>query len=107
MLKCSSERCVWAPQSLSAATLTSPRLSVSMRLAMEASSVWMAPALATAAPKRGAAEDRTLSQFGLFEHLALAVPDRDLIVGVLAAQAGFVTPAQVVEAAVGPAGAGS
>src|SRR5262245_60091847 len=31
MLKCSSERCVCAPHSLSAATLTSPRLSVSLR----------------------------------------------------------------------------
>src|SRR5216683_7432900 len=32
MLKCSSERCVCAPQSLSAATSTSPRLSVSLRI---------------------------------------------------------------------------
>src|ERR1700679_2859151 len=31
MLKCSSERWVWAPQSLSAGTFTSPRLSVSWR----------------------------------------------------------------------------
>src|SRR5258705_1905612 len=31
MLKCLSERCVCAPQSLSAGTFTSPRLSVSMR----------------------------------------------------------------------------
>src|SRR5215471_9586536 len=31
MLKCSSERCVCAPQSLSAGTATSPRLSVSVR----------------------------------------------------------------------------
>src|SRR5689334_8055556 len=31
MLKCSSERWVWAPHSLSAGTLTSPRLSVSLR----------------------------------------------------------------------------
>src|SRR5215467_4835399 len=31
MLKCSSERCVWAPQSRSAGTSTSPRLSNSLR----------------------------------------------------------------------------
>src|SRR5262245_29316942 len=31
MLKCSRDRCVCAPQSLSAGTLTSPRLSVSVR----------------------------------------------------------------------------
>ena len=31
MLKCSNERCVCAPQSLSAGTFTSPRLSVSIR----------------------------------------------------------------------------
>src|SRR5258708_20984717 len=31
ILKCSSEGCVCAPQSLSAGTLTSPRLSVSVR----------------------------------------------------------------------------
>src|SRR5579863_1810625 len=31
MLKCSSERCVWAPQSLSAGTSTAPMLSVSRR----------------------------------------------------------------------------
>src|SRR5262249_6610013 len=31
MLKCSSDRCVCAPQSLSAGTSTSPRLSVSLR----------------------------------------------------------------------------
>src|SRR6266478_617119 len=38
MLKCSSERCVWAPQSLSAGTSTSPRLSNSLRTAVMASS---------------------------------------------------------------------
>src|SRR5215469_1248251 len=32
MLKCSSERCVCAPHSLSAATSTTPRLSVSCRV---------------------------------------------------------------------------
>src|SRR5260370_24376085 len=32
MLKCLSERCVCAPQSLSAGTFTSPRLSVSLRI---------------------------------------------------------------------------
>ena len=32
MLKCSSERCVCAPQSLSAGTETSPRESFSMRM---------------------------------------------------------------------------
>src|SRR6266436_3772792 len=32
MLKCSSERCVCAPQSLSAGTFTSPRLSLSFRI---------------------------------------------------------------------------
>src|SRR5208282_211217 len=34
MLKCSSERWVWAPQSLSAGTSTSPRLSVSLRMSV-------------------------------------------------------------------------
>src|SRR5262245_24127579 len=34
MLKCSSDRCVCAPQSLSAGTSTSPRLSVSLRMAV-------------------------------------------------------------------------
>src|SRR5713101_102112 len=34
MLKCSSERCVCAPQSLSAGTFTSPRLSVSLRISV-------------------------------------------------------------------------
>src|SRR5215467_1243880 len=37
MLKCSSERCVWAPQSLSAGTSTTPRLSVSFRVAVMSS----------------------------------------------------------------------
>src|SRR5262249_7857796 len=32
MLKCSSERCVCAPHSLSAGTLTTPRLSISLRM---------------------------------------------------------------------------
>src|SRR6478736_3383554 len=36
MLKCSSDRCVCAPQSLSAGTLTSPRLSVSLRTSVTA-----------------------------------------------------------------------
>src|SRR5260370_1249235 len=34
ILKCSSERWVWAPQSLSAGTFTSPRLSVSLRMSV-------------------------------------------------------------------------
>src|SRR5579863_8084676 len=34
ILKCSSERCVCAPQSLSAGTSTSPRLSVSLRVSV-------------------------------------------------------------------------
>src|ERR1700741_962023 len=34
MLKCSSERCVCAPQSLSAGTSPSPRLSVSLRISV-------------------------------------------------------------------------
>jgi len=34
MLKCSSDRCVWAPQSLSAGTRTSPKLSASVRTAL-------------------------------------------------------------------------
>src|SRR5262245_34521431 len=34
MLKCSSERCVCAPQSFSAGTSTSPRLSVSLRMSV-------------------------------------------------------------------------
>src|SRR5262249_726256 len=36
MLKCSRDRCVWAPQSLSAGTLTGPRLSCSTRVAVMA-----------------------------------------------------------------------
>src|SRR5271154_5667076 len=34
MLKCSSDRCVCAPQSLSLGTSTSPRLSVSFRMSL-------------------------------------------------------------------------
>src|SRR5216683_1851212 len=36
MLKCSSDRCVCAPHSLSAGTFTSPRLSVSLRMSVTA-----------------------------------------------------------------------
>src|SRR5262249_4058368 len=36
MLKCSRDRCVCAPQSLSAGTLTGPRLSCSIRVAVMA-----------------------------------------------------------------------
>src|SRR4029077_9944417 len=45
MLKCSRDRCVCAPQSLSAGTLTGPRLSCSTRVAVIVSSLalrsWM------------------------------------------------------------------
>jgi hypothetical protein len=34
VLKCSSERCVCAPQSLPAGTLTSPRLSMSLQMSL-------------------------------------------------------------------------
>src|SRR5215831_17577235 len=40
MLKCSSDRCVCAPQSLSAGTSTSPRLSVSLRVAVMGCLLW-------------------------------------------------------------------
>src|SRR5580698_913203 len=39
MLKCSSERCVWAPHSLSLGTLTLPRLSVSVRTPITGASI--------------------------------------------------------------------
>ena len=40
ILKCSSDRCVCAPRSLSAGTLTSPRLSVSLRTSAARHPVW-------------------------------------------------------------------
>src|SRR5882757_390659 len=43
MLKCSSDRCVCAPQSLSAGTATSPRLSVSVRKSAMVSSTCLPP----------------------------------------------------------------